>query len=261
MTKERYYGFYSTNIYLPCSALSKRWRNFWRRRLGKEDRFMQDTHLPSLPWRRCTVPQPVRLCEHRQENGNVRISELGILAQMAANCVAGKNIFEIGTFDGRTTLNLALNAPRSCRIMTLDLPPALKTQYELASGEGHFVEKPEPGVRYKKHAADHPDAAARISQFLGDSAIFDFSAYEGTCSLVFVDGSHAYDYVLSDTDRALKLVDRDGVVIWHDYGVWEGVTRALEEIEKDKRLGLVNIKGTSLVYWKNRDGCHCPGSD
>ncbi|MCK7511214.1 MAG: hypothetical protein MZV70_48875, partial [Desulfobacterales bacterium] len=141
MTKERYYGFYSTNIYPPCSALSKRWRNFWRRRLGKEDRFVQDTHLPSLPWRRCAVPQPVRLCEHRQENGNVRISELGILAQMAASCVAGKKIFEIGTFDGRTTLNLALTAPRSCRIMTLDLPPALKTQYELASGEGRFVEK------------------------------------------------------------------------------------------------------------------------
>ena len=90
---------------------------------------------------------------------------------------------------------------------------------------------------------------------MGDSATFDFSPYYGTCSLVFVDGSHAYDYALSDTDRALKLVGRNGVVIWHDYGIWEGVSQALEEIEREKNLGLESIRGTSLVYWRNgKDG-------
>jgi len=128
MTKERYYGFYSTNVYLPFSALSKRWRNFSRRLRGNKDRFMQDIHLPSLSWRRCTVPRSIRLWEHHQENGNVRISELGILAHMAANCPEEKNIFEIGTFDGRTTLNLALNAPEGCRILTLDLAPRHEDQ-------------------------------------------------------------------------------------------------------------------------------------
>jgi len=96
------------------------------------------------------------------------------------------------------------------------------------------VEKPEPGMRYKKHGADHWEAIARITQFLWDSATFDFSPYEGTCSLVFIDGSHAFDYALSDTDRAMKLLDEDGVIIWHDYGIWEGVTQALEQIESEK---------------------------
>lgn len=68
---------------------------------------------------------------------------------------------------------------------------------------------------------------------------------------MFVDGSHAYDYVLSDTDRALDLVDAGGIIVWHDYGVWEGVTRALEEIEAQRRPGLKHIKGTSLVFWRN----------
>ena len=72
----------------------------------------------------------------------------------------------------------------------------------------------------------------------------------GRAGLVFVDGSHAHDYVIADTDTAFRLVRRQGVVIWHDYGVWEGVTRALEEIEASRHLGLRHVRGTSLVVWR-----------
>ena len=67
---------------------------------------------------------------------------------------------------------------------------------------------------------------------------------------MFVDGSHAYDYVRKDTDTAMRLVRPGGVVLWHDYGVWPGVMQALEELEAARRLGLVNIKGTSSVFWR-----------
>jgi len=251
MNKERYHGFYSTNIYLPFSALSKNWRNFWRKRLGKKDQFMQDTHLPTVSWRRCTPPRPIRLLEFQKVNGNVRLSEVGILSRFAASCPAGRNIFEIGTFDGRTSLNFAINSLNDCKVFTLDLPPATDTKYALASGESYFVEKPEPGMRYKKHRNDNPDAVSRITQLEGDSATFDFSPYRENCSLIFVDGSHSFDYAMSDTDRALKMINANGVILWHDYGVWEGVTRALEQIEREKKLGLKNIRGTSLVYWRN----------
>ncbi len=50
---------------------------------------------------------------------------------------------------------------------------------------------------------------------------------------------------------AFKLIAPGGIVIWHDYGVWEGVTRALEEIEESRRLGLRHLRGTSLVVWKS----------
>jgi len=39
-------------------------------------------------------------------------------------------------------------------------------------------------------------------------------------------------------------------VLWHDYGVWSGVTQALEELDAARGLGLVNIAGTSLVFWR-----------
>lgn len=248
--KERWHGIYATRIYLPLSSLSRRLRKFSRRIRGKQGRGLQATKLPEVYWGDCVKVLVPRVWVRKKENGNVRISELAILSAFAACGREGSTLFEIGTFDGLTTLNLALNAPATCRICTLDLPPGLATKYQLADGERHMVEKPAPGSRYEEYRSKHSAAISRIHQLLGDSATFDYSQYEGSCSLVFVDGSHAYDYVLSDTRAAVAMVRPGGIVVWHDYGIWEGVTNALDELEQRERLGLRNIRGTSLVIWK-----------
>jgi hypothetical protein len=137
-------------------------------------------------------------------------------------------------------------------VHTLDLPPEQATAFAIESGERHLVDKPAPGARYRACAQTHPEAVAKIHQLLGDSATFDYTPYEASCSMVFVDGSHAYEYAMSDTRAAMKLVRPGGIIVWHDYGVWEGVTRALEEIERREHLGLRHIAGTSLVFWIGR---------
>ncbi len=81
----------------------------------------------------------------------------------------GEFLFEIGTFDGRTSLNLAFSSPADCEVYTLDTTP---------DKEG-------------------------------------------------------------------------GRIVWNDYGIWDGVTKALAEVEAKEQLGLKSIRGTSLVYWKN----------
>ncbi|NJN39868.1 MAG: class I SAM-dependent methyltransferase [Gammaproteobacteria bacterium] len=248
--KELYHGYFATRIYLPLSGLSRRWREVFRRIRGKSDRFQQKTRLPGVSWRDCTTQRAIRIWEHKKENGNVRISELGILCALAADAEDGTNLFEIGTFDGRTTLNLALNSPAHCAIYTLDLPPDLATRFPLAEGERHMVDKPRPGARYERHRETHPAAVGRIHQLLGDSAAFDFSPYKDSCSLVFVDGSHDYDYLMSDTRAAMEMAKRGGVVVWHDYGVWGDVTRGLDELEGRESYGIRNVSGTSLVFWR-----------
>jgi len=245
-------GYYATRVYLPLSALSRGLRRFSRRLRGHSDNFLQSTGLRKICWRSCTAVSVPSVWESRKANGNVRISELAILSAVAASCENRSNIFEIGTFDGRTTLNLALSAPAQCHIFTLDLPPDQPTKFRIVDGERHMVRKPAPGSRYEKYRASHPQAIGRIQQLLGDSATFDYAPYENSCALVFVDGSHAYEYVKSDTDAAMRLVRKGGVVIWHDYGIWEGVTNALEELEQRQHLGLCNIRGTSLVFWKRK---------
>lgn len=64
------------------------------------------------------------------------------------NLTDPKLIIEIGTFDGRTTLNLAVNSPPKTKIVTLDLPPNEETKFELAPFEEYFVNKPVSGERF-----------------------------------------------------------------------------------------------------------------
>jgi predicted O-methyltransferase YrrM len=249
--KELLRGIHALWIYLPLSGLSRKWRRFSRKMRGKQGNLLQQITLPSISWRRCISSRVPKIWEYDKANGNIRISELAVLNLIAQEADDETNIFEIGTFDGRTSLNLAFSSSDKCKIYTLDLKPEMDTEYTLASGERHMVEKSRSGARIDKYRETHEHVTNKIHQLYGDSAKFDFSPYYDSCSLVFIDGSHAYEYALSDTKEAVKMVRKGGVIIWHDYGIWGGVTKALEEIESKDQMGLVNIDGTSLVYWKN----------
>ena len=248
--KAKVIGLYAIRLYLPLSTLSKRLRDFSRMLRGKTNKHSQATQLPQIDWSTVFQLRRIRLAEAAKINGNVRLSELGLLAVAAANVRPGTEIIEIGTFDGRTTLNLAINAPSDCRVFTLDLPPQHPSKFELDPGELHFVEKTAPGRRYKNCSRNWTSYASRITQLLGDSATFDWTPYFEKAGFVFVDGSHTYEYALADSLTAFKLLSREAVIMWHDYGVWDGVTRALEELEVKHSLGLRHLKGTSFVWWR-----------
>jgi hypothetical protein len=237
------------DIYYPAATLDWLWRKR-SRVLRSKSRHVQPTCLPQVALWDVFQRRKISLTETRKCSGNVNLSELAILAQAAAGCPAGTEIVEIGTFDGRTTINLALNAPASCSIFTLDLPPHQPTRFQLEVGEERFVEKPLPGVRFRQCRQSLSSSARRIKQLFGDSATFDWSNHCRKAGLVFVDGSHAYDYARVDSITAMQLVTVNGAILWHDYGVWEGVTRALEDLERTTNLGLQHIRGTSLVLWR-----------
>ena len=179
-------------------------------------------------------------------DGNVNDRELIIIARLVVESGAHA-VFEFGTFDGRTTLNLANNAGPDARVFSLDLPAANagSTSAPLHRHESRYAEKPASGARYRG-----TDAEPRIIQLYGDSGSFDFSPYRGSMDLVFVDGSHAYRYVVNDSLRALEMLrPRGGTILWHDYGRWDGVTRALNELRRTSPAfgGLLRIEGTTLA--------------
>jgi hypothetical protein len=247
------YGYYATRIYLPLSGSSRKWQRFSKRLMNKDSKHLQQVNLPEVSWRDCTSKRITRIWEPDQKDGNIRISEIAVINSIAADCEDGTNLFEIGTFDGRTSLNLAFSSPSNCNIYTLDLLPTTDSYYSLASGARFLMEKEMPGKRFEKYQKSANSIVNKIHQLFGDSSSFDFSPYKNSCSLVFVDGSHVYEYVKSDTYAAMDMVKSGGVIIWHDYGLWEGVTQALEEIESKEKYGLKNIRGTSLVCWKNEN--------
>jgi predicted O-methyltransferase YrrM len=241
-------GFYARSVYLPVSSLAQALRRKSRRIRGVERG--QKTNLPVARWQDLLPAKAIAIVAPRKNSGDVSLAELAVLATAAAATSVGNEIIEIGTFEGRTALNFAANAPLQLRIVTLDLPPDLEPKFALAPVERSYVDKPLSGRLFRDAASRWQAAAARIEQVLGDSATFDWSPHFGRAGLVFVDGSHAYDYVLADSAVALRLVANKGMVIWHDYGVWEGVTRALEQLEASRHLGLRHVRGTSLAIWR-----------
>ncbi len=244
----RWHGIYALRLSYPTLVVTRTLRRYSRRLRSKTSRHEQPTHLPSIAWADVLKRRKISLTDVRKHSGNVTLAELGILAQAAATIPPGSEIIEIGTFNGRTAANMVRNAPAGSMVFTLDLPEDHPTRFQLDKGEDVFVRKERPHSQFR----DHP-GANRIIRLFGDSAVYDWSPHVGKAGLVFVDGSHAYDYVCADSRTAQRLVQPGGMVLWHDYGVWEGVTRALEELERCEQLGLKHIRGTSLVFWRNGD--------
>jgi len=245
-------ALYALNVYLPVSSAARSVRRLSRALRGRPD--THPTRLPQAAWMAVLPKAPVRLIETAKHNGNVNLSEVAILAAAAACVPPGSEIIEIGTFDGRTALNLALNAPLGVAIATLDLPADQATAFPIEASERQYVEKPSSGERLRSCHPCWRNAAGRVAQWFGDSATYDWSPHYGRAGLVFVDGSHTYDYARRDSETAMRLVRPGGMVLWHDYGVWPGVTQALEELEQSRRLGLKHIRGTSLVFWRAPSG-------
>ncbi|MFN2370823.1 MAG: class I SAM-dependent methyltransferase, partial [Candidatus Krumholzibacteriia bacterium] len=191
------------------------WR-FKKRIRGKK---IKATSLRKTAWKDIAPDTKVAIFAPKKVDGNVTLIELAMTSAFAGAAEPGTTLFEIGTFDGRTTLNLAGNAPNGCSVVTLDLPPDTQTKNQLTDGERIWVNKPTSGARFTRYGGGA--ATAGITQLYGDSADFDFSPFRNRCSLVFVDGSHSYENVLSDSRNAFEMVRTGGVVLWHDYGVWE----------------------------------------
>jgi len=183
------------------------------------------------------------------EPGNVSLLELMVISNLARTANPPL-AFEVGTFNGRTALNIAANLPAEGKVFTLDLPQSKldETKFALAPGDDTFVRKETSGAKFAG-----TEFFRKITQLYGDSATFDFSRYHGQMGLVFVDGSHAYEYVRQDTATALKLASENGIILWHDYQQdWPGVIRALNELAAaDPALaGLQRVEGTTLVILK-----------
>jgi hypothetical protein len=198
--------------------------------------------LPTIPISDVvSADTPVVLLDPVGRDGNVSLLELLILARLVA-ARQPDAVFEIGTFDGRTTLNLAANTRG--HVFTLDLPAAQvdATHLPLHRGDASYISKAASGERFAGRRE-----AERITQVFGDSATLDFSPWQGRIDFVFIDGAHSRDYVLSDTQRALRLLrPAGGVIVWHDYDSWDGVTLALHEIARGG-LPLQRIAETSLA--------------
>ncbi len=195
------------------------------------------------------IPDDTRVTlEHLPGQGiGTPIDELAYLALLTKACQP-TNVFEIGTFRGRTALNFALNSPEHCTVYTLDLPPDERKSFSDATNlaDTSIIQASATGQDYKGK-----DEAKKIRQLYGNSLTFDYSPYAGAMDIVFVDGAHHYEAVVSDTNNALKMAKTGGFIIWHDfanYGDYHDVTRAILDLLPPGKV--TQIANTQLAVYR-----------
>ena len=164
------------------------------------------------------------LHEPNSHDGSVTTYEMMVLNKL----VQQQNpnlIIEFGTFDGRTAMNFAANAP-AAKIVTIDFAP-------------------------QPRLFDNKQIASKIECKFGDSTQFDVAPYRGKAEFIFIDGGHDAPVATSDTLKALEMVSDDGLIVWHDYRDFKGVQEAI--MAAVQRKGDTNfrfIRDTSMVAYR-----------
>jgi hypothetical protein len=150
---------------------------------------------------------------------------------------APKTVVEIGTLHGHTTRLLALNLPNA-QIDTIDLPPdPTMAAGTLPKDDFHLIIGRRLGEEYRSDPS-----ITNVTQHLGDTAMLPFPDAE----FFFIDGSHTYEYVKNDTEKALAK-SAVKTIVWHDCDAnHPGVTKSLRELT-DRGLPVKRILGTNLA--------------
>jgi hypothetical protein len=157
-----------------------------------------------------------------------------------------ETVFEIGPDTGDTAWLLAHNLP-SARIFMLEEGSEATDQAKPGrSDQLYHLSRGDRGVR--------PDAeASRITRLSGDSASFDFLAYSGTFDLVYIEGSHRYPSVRSDTEAAFGLLAELGTIVWDGYSGDPGVYAYLNDLAPSLDRPIFHLLGTRLAMYSRWD--------
>lgn len=110
--------------------------------------------------------------------------------------------FEIGTWRGESVANVA-DVAAECYTLRLSKKQIIKLGLPEKYADAHaFFSKDLPNVT---HLEDN-------------SLFFDYAGLNKKFDVIFIDGSHHYKYVKSDTEKTFQhLVHENSIVVWHDY--------------------------------------------
>ncbi len=177
--------------------------------------------------------------------------ELAVLGAICLYCKP-RRVFEIGTYQGGSTLVIALNTPEDTVVYTLDLDASARQTHKHGLGTGGF-----PQFEVGSHYRGSP-VQSKVRQLLGNSATYNFEPFLNSMNLVLVDADHTYEFVQKDTRTALALLAPLGIILWDDY-IWTegnpecaGVTRSLNELARSRKL--FQIEGTRLAFYRAGGG-------
>jgi hypothetical protein len=232
---------------INASALKMAWskpglfRTYLSFTLRKYDELMGNGLPAKSPVKDMDPRETLTIPARFHSGGGTDAREILVLAA-ATKLVRPRRIFEIGTYNGRTTAVFILNAPSDCEVYTLDLPPQSNTPREYLATDMELVE-----TRRTETFLQRAGLGRRYRQIYCNSMEFDPEYLRGSVELGFIDGAHALDFVKNDTVKMAVMMSRRGLVFWHDYG-GRGEFRPLSEYLESLDIQMYRVPGTSLAW-------------
>ncbi len=169
------------------------------------------------------------------------------------------NIFEFGTCSGKTTFLFALNSPVNSKVYTVTLPP-----HEANKKITETLDKKDNKISIRNAISESkyenfmfsnkPEIKNKIEVIFQDSKKLSIDRFLNTFDLMFIDGGHSYSCIKNDTEKAMKMIKKNGLIFWHDYSAGKksnsGVYKFLNEIRDSYEI--FHIKNTSLCFYRKK---------
>lgn len=167
------------------------------------------------------------------------------LFDAAERCPNGGRIVEIGSFQGRSTIVLAMAADPSVEVIAID--PHAGNDRGPQEFEGFVDEAEDDHARFEANltAAGVRHRVTHLREF-SDDALDDV---EGGIDVLYVDGAHRYAPALADIRQWGAKVHDGGTLLIHDSFSSIGVTLAiLRELVPSRRFRYVGRSRSLAIY-------------
>lgn len=161
---------------------------------------------------------------------------LKALAKKFKDC----NYLEIGTWRGESAANVAAVAKNCVTINLSDETMREKGYTEMYIELHRFFSKDKTNIKHIQ----------------ADSLKFDFKSLNEKFDLIFIDGDHHYESVVSDSKNAFGLLRNEhSMIVWHDCGNtpedirWDVLKGILDGTPPEKRTNLFRVSNTLCAIY------------
>ena len=178
-----------------------------------------------------------------QDFGRRPTSKFDISALLYLMQFCKKDFFEIGTWYGKTTYEIAFRFPTKI-IYTMDY---MEDDLILSEHENKTRAS-------KEDLCTYAEELVNVIFIYANSHIYDFNIIKDV-DFIFIDGDHSFNGVKIDTEKAIDYLEKNGggTIAWHDvhtknltqvpdYMKYLSKTRIIFYL-KDTNIGFIKIEG------------------
>ena len=167
------------------------------------------------------------------------------LFDAAVACPPGGRIVEIGSFQGRSTIVLALGADPSVEVVAID--PHAGNDRGPQELDGFADAAADDHARFEANlsAAGVRDRVTHLRMFSDDA----LGEVNGPVDVLYIDGAHRYSPALADIRQWSARLSDGGTLLIHDSFSSVGVTLAiLRELTPSQRFRYVGRSRSLAIY-------------